>query len=175
MKKFSHDGRKFRLLSQSTLAGVLLLSASVGVLVFSGCALTDRLGITETVETQTVNPTTGETVVETERVLTDEAETVIDETTAAASNSGGLLGILGVAAGAAFGIWRKRKENSAVKTTVAVVEGVSEVLKKIDENQANGTGTQITADEAKQILKTVQENEGVRDAVRKILKNATTA
>jgi len=149
---------------KKVLLAICAVAFSLGI---AACTLTDRAGLTTLVET--TDATTGETV--TTRELSPEAETVIEETTSAASKSGGLLGILGVAAGAAFGIYKNRKEKTALKTASAVVEGVSEVLAKVDEvNAAGESATQITSSDIKALLKTVQEDAGVREAVQNLLK-----
>lgn len=138
--------------------GLALLTAS--------CAITDKAGITETVST--VNAATGET--QTHRVLTEEAESVIEELTTTAGESGGLLGILGVAAGAAFGIWRRSKEKNALKTASAVIEGTSQILAKVEEvKNEDGTITGISKEDATALLKKIQEDEGVRESVKKLL------
>lgn len=101
----------------------------------------------------------------------DSALDVAEATANAASESGGLLGVVGVAAGALFGIWRRAKEKNALKTAQAIADGTSAVLEKLD---AAGTDTDgsthgFTRDEAIELLKKIQNDAGVRDSVKKLL------
>lgn len=98
----------------------------------------------------------------------DSAVDVAEATANTAAKSGGVVGLIGVAAGALIGIWRKTKENNAVKTAQAVVEGTSAVLNKLDEANADG-GLKFSREDAVELLKNIQEDAGVRDAVKKIL------
>lgn len=98
----------------------------------------------------------------------DSAVDVADAAAGTAAKSGGVVGLIGVAAGALIGIWRRSKEKNAIKTAQAVVDGTSAVLGKIDEANANG-GLTFSREDAVELLKNIQEDAGVRDAVKKIL------
>ncbi len=98
----------------------------------------------------------------------DTAVDVAEATANTAAKSGGVVGLLGVAAGALIGVWRKSKEKDAIKTATAVVEGTSAILNKLDEAKADG-GLKFTREDAVELLKNIQEDAGVRDAVKKIL------
>lgn len=98
----------------------------------------------------------------------DSAVDVAEATANTAAKSGGVVGLIGVAAGALIGVWRRSKEKNAVKTAQAVVEGTSAVLSKLDEANASG-GLKFSREDAVELLKRVQEDAGVRDAVKKIL------
>ena len=87
----------------------------------------------------------------------------------AAANSmaeqGGIVGIIGVAAGAAFGIWRRMKEKNAKAALAAVTTGTAQVLDKLSAVKGeNGLSfAAVNQNDAMDILKKAQEDAGVKD------------
>ena len=85
----------------------------------------------------------------------------------AAANSmaeqGGLVGLIGVAAGAAFGIWRRMKEKNAKAALAAVTTGTAQVLDKLSAVKGeNGLSfATVSQAEAEEILRKAQEDAGV--------------
>lgn len=138
---------------KKTVKKVLIGAATV--LLFSGCVTDPATGAVELFGL----------------VPVDVAMEVAEATANTAAESGGLLGVLGCAAGALFGIWRRSKEKNALKTAQAIADGTSAVLEKLDaaktENGGNVPG--FSRDEAVALLKKIQDDAGVRDAVKKLL------
>lgn len=87
----------------------------------------------------------------------------------AAANSmaeqGGIVGLIGVAAGAAFGIWRRMKEKNAKAALAAVTTGTAQVLDKLSAVKGeNGLSfAACSQGDAMDILKKAQEDAGVKD------------
>lgn len=87
----------------------------------------------------------------------------------AAANSmaeqGGIVGLIGVAAGAAFGIWRRMKEKNAKAALAAVTTGTAQVLDKLSAVKGeNGLSfAAVSQTDAMDILKKAQEDAGVKD------------
>ncbi len=136
---------------------VLLGVATAAALLLTGCV---------------TNPATGEVELF-GLVPVDSALNVAEATANVAADSGGILGVIGVAAGALFGIWRRAKEKNALKTAQAIADGTSAVLEKLDDAGTNpdGSAHTFTREEAIELLKKIQNDAGVRDSVKKLLAN----
>lgn len=134
-----------------------LLFAAASAVFLSGCVTNPDTGAVELFGLVPVEP----------------ALEVAEAAAESASGSGGLLGVLGCAAGALFGIWRRAKEKNALKTAQAIADGTSAVLDKLDAVKAENGGSvpAISREEAIELLKKIQNDAGVRESVKKLLQS----
>lgn len=88
-----------------------------------------------------------------------------------AAGEGGLIGLLGIAAGAALAVWRRKREQDARAALKAVLKGTDAIIDNLAKcKDVNGLSlSAVTQDDAVEILKTIQEDDGVREMVRELL------
>lgn len=129
----------------------MLFGGAAGV-VLAGCATNPETGATELFG-----------LIPADAAL-DAAEAAAGE----AAGSGGLLGILGVVAGTAIGIWRRRREQTLRAAAESVIEGVDEILAKARAAQTDGGSWTPTPEELTALLKAAQNAAGTRATVDEI-------
>lgn len=99
----------------------------------------------------------------------DAAGDVAESALEAASAQGGLLGAIGAALFAVWGLFKNRKAQTALSAAAAVASGVSAVIKKLTDAQASGEKIELTEEDAKALIVAVQNDEKTKEAVKKLL------
>lgn len=94
------------------------------------------------------------------------AETAAEE----ASSSGGLLGIVGVVAGTALSLWRRRREIAVKDAALSVIDGVDEIIAKARAAKESGKSWSPTPEEIVALVKAVQNHAGTRGDVDELRK-----
>lgn len=138
---------------KKTLKSVLVGAAAA--LLFSGCA---------------TDPTTGEVELF-GLVPVDTAVEVAEATANTASSSGGLLGIVGVVAGTALSLWRRRREIAVKDAALSVIDGVDEIIAKARAAKESGKSWSPTPEEIVALVKAVQNHAGTRGDVDELRKD----
>ena len=101
--------------------------------------------------------------------VADAAGDVAESALEAASDQGGLLGAIGAALFALWGIFKNRKAQTALSTASAVASGVKAVIDKLRAAADAGEKIELTEEDAKALIVAVQNDEKTKEAVKKLL------
>lgn len=101
--------------------------------------------------------------------VSDAASDVAESALEAASNQGGLLGAIGAALFAVWGLFKNRKAQTALSTASAVASGVKAVIDKLRAAADAGEKIELTEEDAKALIVAVQNDEKTKEAVKKLL------
>lgn len=167
-----------RILSALTLAAL----AALACLQMSGCAErayvlgADGEKIAVTAEADEVSGATTWTTadgaavdagsVETQRELSPAAEATVEAALSVGQAQGGVLGAVSSGLLLLWGVYKSRKANATKLTLESVVSGVSDVLQAA---RIAVSGTPLTEEDIKGLLKAAQNDAGTREAVRALL------
>lgn len=101
--------------------------------------------------------------------VADAAGDVAESALEAASNQGGLLGAIGAALFALWGIFKNRKAQTALSAAGALASGALSVIEKLRAAADAGEKIEITESDAEALLAAVKGDEKTKAAVKKLL------
>lgn len=101
--------------------------------------------------------------------VADAASDVAESALEAASEQGGLLGAIGAALFALWGIFKNRKAQTALSAAGALASGALSVIEKLRAAADAGEKIEITESDAEALLAAVKGDEKTKAAVKKLL------
>lgn len=99
----------------------------------------------------------------------DAAGDVAESALEAASEQGGLLGAIGAALFAVWGLIKNRKAQTALSAAGALASGALAVIEKLRAAADAGEKIELTEEDAKALIVAVQNDEKTKEAVKKLL------